>query len=85
MKQILRLLRGDQEVEEWMNAQFKNNDNDLDCQDEETYPASSFGSHLGLALLDIDDDASVTSYEQHNISSWEDYLKGRWSRSSSFE
>ncbi|KAH7663226.1 Non-specific serine/threonine protein kinase protein [Dioscorea alata] len=85
LNQILRLLRGDQEVEEWMNAQFKNNGNDLDCQDEETYPVSSFGSHLGLALLDIDDDASVTSYEQHNISSWEDYLKGRWSRSSSFE
>ncbi|KAJ0969929.1 hypothetical protein J5N97_022806 [Dioscorea zingiberensis] len=59
MNQILRLLRGDQDVEAWMNAHLNNTGDDLDCQDEETYPTSSFGSHIGLALLDVDDDASV--------------------------
>ena len=55
-------------------------------QDEEVYPPSSVASHLGLALQDVDDAASVSSAAPSCYqASLEEYLKGRWSRSSSFD
>lgn len=61
---------------------------DLDNQednDDEVYPNSSAELHLNLALLDLDDDStSFSSMEPTNRISMEEYLKGRWSRSSSF-
>ncbi|KAG0462150.1 hypothetical protein HPP92_020626 [Vanilla planifolia] len=77
MSQVLSLLRGEEEIGPCTTEK--------DCPDEETYFASSIGSHLGLALLDVDDDASVMSFEQNYMSSLDEYLRDRWSRSSSFE
>lgn len=61
---------------------------DLDKQednDDEVYPNSSAELHLSLALLNVDDDStSFSSMEPTNRISMEEYLKGRWSRSSSF-
>jgi len=52
--------------------------------DDEACPASNLQSHLNLALRDVEDDSlSMCSVEQ-NVS-LEDYLRGRWSRSSSFD
>jgi hypothetical protein len=57
-----------------------------DNNDDEVYPNSSAELHLSLALLDVDDDStSYSSLEQRNSLSSEEYLKGRWSRSSSFD
>ncbi|RWW00885.1 hypothetical protein GW17_00036120 [Ensete ventricosum] len=50
----------------------------VDCPDDEAYPTPT------LALIDVDDDASVASVKQSQCGSWEAYLRGRWSRSSSF-
>ncbi|XP_078173683.1 protein kinase STUNTED-like [Carex rostrata] len=58
---------------------------EYDCVDDETYPMSNLSSHLGLALLDVDDVESITSTEYSNLSSIEEYLRDRWSRSSSFD
>lgn len=46
---------------------------------------SNLSSHLGLALLDVDDVESITSTEYSNLSSIGEYLRDRWSRSSSFD
>lgn len=52
--------------------------------DGEACPSSNLQSHLNLALLDVEDDSlSLSSIEQSV--SLEDYLQGRWSRSSSFD
>ncbi|KAK8965286.1 putative receptor-like serine/threonine-protein kinase [Platanthera guangdongensis] len=82
MNQILELLQGEQEIEQWMSLKVNNN---VTEEDEEVYPASSIGSHMGLALLDVDDDASVMSFEQNYLNSLDEYLQNRWSRSSSFD
>lgn len=55
---------------------------DLDIIDEESTPMN-FQSHLNLALLDLDDDTLSPSSSEQTISI-EDYLQGRWSRTSSF-
>lgn len=85
MNQILEILQGEQELEPWMSSNVNNNLTEQDCQDEEAYPASSIGSHLDLAMLDVDDDASVISFEQNHLNSLDEYLQDRWSRSSSFD
>ncbi|KAF3964244.1 hypothetical protein CMV_011446 [Castanea mollissima] len=88
MSQILKLLKGDIYVEEWLNSQngnLKDSENQ-DNNDDEVYPNSSPELHLSLALLDVeDDDTSDSSAERSNIRSLEEYLKGRCSRSSSFD
>ncbi|XP_062176496.1 protein kinase STUNTED-like isoform X3 [Alnus glutinosa] len=88
MSQILKLLKGDKYVEEWDNSQHGDLKNleSQDNNDDEVYPNSSAELHLSLALLDVDDDTtSYSSLEQSNILSSEEYLKGRCSRSSSFD
>lgn len=56
---------------------------ELDLIDGEAFP-NNIQSHLNLALLDVDDDTlSISSTEQ--TVSIEDYLHGRWSRTSSFD
>uniref|UniRef100_A0A5B6Z291 Putative proline-rich receptor-like protein kinase PERK4 isoform X1 n=1 Tax=Davidia involucrata TaxID=16924 RepID=A0A5B6Z291_DAVIN len=88
MSQILKILRGEKEINEWVNYQFgdrNNTENQDNNNDDEVYPDSSAESHLGLALLDVDDKStSFSSMEQSSIS-LEEYLKGRWSRSSSLD
>ena len=83
--QILKILKGEEDVEKWANS---NNDNqqDLENQDDEVYPNSSAELHMGLAMLDVDDDmTSFSSTDRSNSLHLDDYFKGRWSRSSSFD
>lgn len=56
-----------------------------DCVDDETYPAANVRTHLGLALLDVEDAESISSTEHSNLSPLEEYLRERCSRSSSFD
>lgn len=80
--QILKLLRGDEEVTRWAEQEVCAPETH-DGFDEELFP-TNIQSHLNLALLDLEDDAvSICSTEQ--CVSLEDYLRGRWSRSSSFD
>jgi len=81
--QISKLLGGDPDVIKWARLEV----NALEAPemlDDEACPPSNLQSHLNLALLDVEDDSlSMCSVEQ-NVS-LEDYLRGRWSRSSSFD
>lgn len=82
-KQVLKLLQGDLEVTKWARQQVSASD-ELDNTDEEAVP-SNIQSHLNLALLDLEDDSlSISSSPEQSISI-EDYLQGRWSRTSSFD
>ncbi|CAL0315478.1 unnamed protein product [Lupinus luteus] len=80
---ISKLLQGDADVIEWARLEVSA----LvapEMLDDETCPASNLQSHLNLAFLDVEDDSlSMCSIDQ-NVS-LEDYLRGRWSRSSSFD
>ncbi|KAF3955590.1 hypothetical protein CMV_019202 [Castanea mollissima] len=80
---VLKLLQGDIEVTKWARLQVNALD-ESDMLDGEACPRSNLQSHLNLALLDVGDDSlSMSSIEQSV--SLEDYLQGRWSRSSSFD
>ncbi|KAL9233354.1 hypothetical protein vseg_008369 [Gypsophila vaccaria] len=81
---VLKLLQGDDEVITWAKQHIHKYPIDFDEVDGPTSPID-IQSHLNVALLGIeeDDSASISSAEP-NIS-LEDYLKGRWSRSSSFD
>ncbi|KAG6653497.1 probable receptor-like serine/threonine-protein kinase At5g57670 [Carya illinoinensis] len=89
MSQILKLLKGDKCVEELVSFQkgdLKDDSENLENNDDEVYPNSSAELHLSLALLDVGDDTtSYSSVDQSNSLSSEEFLKDRWSRSSSFE
>lgn len=81
--QVLKLLQGDIDVTKWARQQI-NALGDCNTLDEEVCPRSDIQSHLNLALLDVDDDSLSLSSIEQSIS-LEDYLQGRWSRSSSFD
>ncbi|XP_074574530.1 protein kinase STUNTED-like [Curcuma longa] len=84
MTLVLKLLQGDDEVLRWARLQVQNS-KELDGLDDEN---NNIQSHITLALEDIDDDSSssVSSIEPPTASlSLEEYLQGRWSRSSSFD
>lgn len=88
MNQILKLLRGEEDVEKLISPLIDATDDteNQNNNDDEVYPDSCAESHLGLALLDVDDDStSFSSAEQGNILSVEEYFKRRWSRSSSLD
>ncbi|KAK6257587.1 hypothetical protein QUC31_001046 [Theobroma cacao] len=83
MSVVWKLLQGDADVTKWARLQV-NASEGSDALDGEACPRSNLQSHLSLALLDVEDDSlSVSSIEQSV--SLEDYLNGRWSRSSSFD
>ncbi|WRX29917.1 Protein kinase domain - like 10 [Theobroma cacao] len=83
MSVVWKLLQGDADVTKWARLQV-NASAGSDALDGEACPRSNLQSHLSLALLDVEDDSlSVSSIEQSV--SLEDYLNGRWSRSSSFD
>ncbi|KAL5982740.1 hypothetical protein ACLOJK_016816 [Asimina triloba] len=90
MSIVLKLLQGDEEVTKWAKLQVKTSE-EFDGLDDEAYSTPNIQSHLNLALLDVDDDAASISSIEQGINyitahkSLEDYLKGRWSRSSSFD
>lgn len=96
MGQILRLLKGEEigEIKTLAKAdvcdQEKKEENldDANNDEDEVYGHNldKKKSHLSLALLDVEDDfTSCSSVEPSNSPCLEDYLKGRCSRSSSFE
>uniref|UniRef100_A0A5B7BMW9 Protein kinase domain-containing protein n=1 Tax=Davidia involucrata TaxID=16924 RepID=A0A5B7BMW9_DAVIN len=83
MSLVVKLLQGDAEVTKWARLQV-NASEGSDMLDDEAFPRSNLQSHLNLALLDVEEDSlSMSSIEQSV--SLEDYLQGRWSRSSSFD
>ncbi|XP_027355790.1 probable serine/threonine-protein kinase PBL5 isoform X2 [Abrus precatorius] len=83
MSLISKLLQGDADAIKWARLEV----NALEAQemlDDEACPPSNLQSHLNLALLDVEDDSlSMCSVEQGI--SLEDYLRSRWSRTSSFD
>lgn len=84
MTKILELLKGEKAVEKWAETQHENTESQ-DHNDDEVYPNSKAELHLSLAMLDVDDDStSFSSMKQSSNLSMEDYLKERWSQSSSF-
>nr|DAD41667.1 TPA_asm: hypothetical protein HUJ06_015990 [Nelumbo nucifera] len=87
LSEILEVLKGVKDVEEWGNSCVEAPTESDDQEGDEVYlESSSVDSHPSLALLDVDDGAtSYNSVEQNFQSSMEDYLKGRWSRSSSVD
>nr|GMD88658.1 probable receptor-like serine/threonine-protein kinase At5g57670 [Ipomoea batatas]GME00633.1 probable receptor-like serine/threonine-protein kinase At5g57670 [Ipomoea batatas]GME02235.1 probable receptor-like serine/threonine-protein kinase At5g57670 [Ipomoea batatas]GME02237.1 probable receptor-like serine/threonine-protein kinase At5g57670 [Ipomoea batatas] len=84
MSVIVKLLQGDVETTKWARLQA-NSMEGADTLDDDTFSQNSnIQSHLNLALLGVEEDSvSVSSIEQHI--SLEDYLRGRWSRSSSLD
>lgn len=86
----MKLLNGDVDFDKWVGSAEDKRNEGIDEQDDEVYPNSSAELHLGLAFDDVDDDTisdtiSYSSMEQNkNVFSFEEYLKERWSRSSSF-
>lgn len=94
--QILKLLQGDVEVTKsarleldttiGSDARLQITDipEETDGLEDEGFSQSNLRSHLNLALLDIEDSSLSMSSVEESISI-EDYLRGRWSRSSSFD
>jgi hypothetical protein len=78
----LKLLQGDEEVKNWARHQVCASE-ELDAVDGEAFP-TNIQSHLNLALLDLEDDSLSISSTEQGVSV-EDYLQGRWSRTSSFD
>ncbi|XP_019175291.1 PREDICTED: probable receptor-like serine/threonine-protein kinase At5g57670 [Ipomoea nil] len=92
MSLIVKLLQGEVETMKWARLQVNGSEAKLrnsmeggETLDDDTYSQhSNIQSHLNLALLGVEEDSvSVSSIEQHI--SLEDYLRGRWSRSSSLD
>ncbi|KAL5704526.1 hypothetical protein ACHQM5_022940 [Ranunculus cassubicifolius] len=83
MNLVLKLLQGDPEAIKWSRLQVSTVE-EFDALDDEEVPSPSFQSHLNLALGDVEDDSLSDSSIEQNIS-LEDYLQGRWSRTSSFD
>ncbi|GAV87536.1 Pkinase domain-containing protein/Usp domain-containing protein [Cephalotus follicularis] len=83
MSLVSKLLKGDADVTKWARLQV-NAFEESDMLVEEACPRANLQSHLNVALHDVEDDSlSMSSFEQ--CVSLEDYLQGRWSRSSSFD
>ncbi|CAD6202854.1 unnamed protein product [Miscanthus lutarioriparius] len=81
ISQILSILRGESTA-----GIADQGATESDCLDDEAYPAANVRSHLDLALLDVEDSESISSTEHSSgLSPLEEYLRERWSRSSSFD
>ncbi|EOA36109.1 hypothetical protein CARUB_v10011454mg [Capsella rubella] len=84
MGMVVKLLNGDAEMLKWAKLQVSNPLEDSKVLKDEKLWRSNLQSHLNLAFLDMEDDSlSLGSIEQGI--SVENYLKGRTSRSSSFD
>ncbi|CAA7013442.1 unnamed protein product [Microthlaspi erraticum] len=85
MSIVLKLLKGDEETLKWAVQQVSSCSSDeSEMLKDEQCQRSNLQSHLNVALTDVEDDSiSMGSIEQGV--SVEDYLKGRTSRSSSFD
>ncbi|KAH0938647.1 hypothetical protein HID58_006108 [Brassica napus] len=84
MSSILKLLKGDEDTLKWAMQQVSSSSEESEMLEDEQSQRSDLQSHLNLALLDVEDDSiSMGSFEQGV--SVEEYIKGRTSRSSSFD
>ncbi|KAJ4840053.1 hypothetical protein Tsubulata_038188 [Turnera subulata] len=83
MSLVVKLLQGDPEVIEWARLQVKGVE-ECETLEDEACPLNNLQSHLNLALLDVEDDSRSMSSIEQSVS-LEEYLQGRWSRSSSFD
>uniref|UniRef100_A0A1J3K0A5 Receptor-like cytosolic serine/threonine-protein kinase RBK1 n=1 Tax=Noccaea caerulescens TaxID=107243 RepID=A0A1J3K0A5_NOCCA len=83
MGMVLNLLQGDTEMLKWAKQQVSNSLEDSKLLKDEELERSNLQSHLNLAFLDMEDDSLSMGSVEQGISV-EDYLKGRESRSSSF-
>uniref|UniRef100_A0ACD5XIP1 Uncharacterized protein n=1 Tax=Avena sativa TaxID=4498 RepID=A0ACD5XIP1_AVESA len=80
ISQVLSILRGEEDTATFAPAEADS------VVDDETYPPANVRSHLGLALLDVEDTESMSSTDHSsNLSPLEEYLRERCSRSSSFD
>ncbi|KAJ0976839.1 hypothetical protein J5N97_012313 [Dioscorea zingiberensis] len=89
---VLKLLQGeDDDVLQWAKMQASTTEEFDDPDGEATNPSSDIQSYIKLALLGVEDDSHSVSSMEANVefittnTSLEDYLQGRWSRSSSFD
>ncbi|CAA0808936.1 Protein kinase protein with adenine nucleotide alpha hydrolases-like domain [Striga hermonthica] len=78
---VLKLLQRDQEAVNWARQEIRGSDELNGVHGEESTTKVQY--FLNLALLDLEDDSASVSSTEQNISV-EDYLRGRWSHSSSF-
>lgn len=74
---MLKILQGEEEATEWGKQQVR-------ASEDETAYLTNIESHINLALLDLEDDAASDSSPEASSISVEEYLKGRWSRTASF-
>ncbi|PWA47496.1 serine/threonine/dual specificity protein kinase, catalytic domain-containing protein [Artemisia annua] len=96
MSTVLKLLHGDGEVTKWARLEvdsiggsdsrllISNIPEETDGLEDEGFSQSNLRSHVNLALLDIEDSSLSMSSIDESMSI-EEYLRGRWSRSSSFD
>ncbi|KAJ4872878.1 Protein kinase protein with adenine nucleotide alpha hydrolases-like domain [Raphanus sativus] len=85
MGMVLNLLRGDVEMLKWAKEQVSNGLEDSKLlKDEKLKRSNLLQSHLNVAFLDMEEDESISMRSMEQGISVEDYLKGRESRSSSF-
>lgn len=81
--QVLKLLQGDEEAMNWARQQMTVSQ-ELDTTDGEDSSPISIESHINLALQDLMYDPDSNSSTEQGGISLDDYMGGRWSRSSSF-
>ncbi|XP_073155161.1 protein kinase STUNTED-like isoform X2 [Henckelia pumila] len=79
---ILKLLQGSPEVIEWARTEIDSSKAENDILGEPS--PTNIQSFLNLALLNLENESDSISSTEQNISV-EDYLGGRWSRSTSFD
>ncbi|XP_073285951.1 protein kinase STUNTED [Primulina huaijiensis] len=88
MNYILKLLQGDKDATKWARLEVHASEGSTlegsDISDDDTFSQSNLRSHLNLALLGVEEDSVSGSSIEQSVS-LEDYLRGRWSRSSSFD
>ena len=82
--QVLNLLKGDVEMLKWAKEQVSSGLEDSKLLKDEKLKRSNLQSHLNVAFLDMEDEESISMRSMVQGISVEDYLKGRESRSSSF-
>ncbi|XP_058753215.1 protein kinase STUNTED-like [Vicia villosa] len=84
MSIVSKLLRGDDDAVKWAKLEVNVLEAREKLEDEEFPPSNLLKSHINLALLDVEDDSLSMSSVEQSVS-LEEYLRGRWSRASSFD
>lgn len=80
---MVKLLQGEAETIKWAIEEGKFSE-EVDAVDGEQ-PPSNIQSFINLALLNLEDESSLSCTSTGPTISVEDYLQGRFSRSSSFD